>query len=334
MSISKDKKDQIKLYLLGKIAQNEPSAVQKTAQTFNLTLATVYKYLDAMIEDGVVNKVKRGQYVLASKTKTIRISSDDPIFASEDSIYGRFVRPLLERLPLNVKGIWAYLCGEMLNNVIDHAQAEQLEITVIQDYLNTTVQIADNGIGIFEKIRAFLGLDSNEEAVGELFKGKLTTDEKHHSGEGIFFSSRLADEFVIFSSGLVFTHNRFDNDALLRELSGEGTVVRMTLSNFSKKEAKDVFNQYADLDSGFARTQIPLRQYFETSPVSRSQAKRLCSRLDRFHEVVLDFAGLDWMGQGFAHQIFVVFQNEHPDIKLVPINMSDDVEKMYKHVTG
>ena len=333
MSISKDKKDQIKLYLLEKIAQNEPSAVKKTAQSFGLTLATVYKYLDSMIADGVVNKVKRGQYVLVSKTKTMRISSDDPIFGSEDSIYGRFLRPLLEQLPLNVKGIWDYLCGEMLNNVIDHSQAEQLCITVIQDYLNTTVQIADNGIGIFEKIRTFLGLNSNEEAVGELFKGKLTTDEKHHSGEGIFFSSRLADEFVIFSSGLVFTHNRFDNDALLRELPREGTVVRMTLSNFSKKEAKDVFDQYADAESGFARTQIPLRQYFETSPVSRSQAKRLCSRLDRFHEVVLDFSGLSWIGQGFAHQIFVVFQNEHPAIKLVPINMSEDVEKMYKHVT-
>ena len=40
------------------------------------------------------------------------------------------------------------------------------------------------------------------------------------------------------------------------------------------------------------------------------------------------------MGQGFAHQIFVVFQNEHPEIRLIPINMSDGVAKMYAHVTG
>ena len=106
----------------------------------------------------------------------------------------------------------------------------------------------------------------------------------------------------------------------------------MTLSNFSKKEAKDVFNLYADSESGFTKTQIPLRQYFESSPVSRSQAKRLCSRLDRFREVTLDFTGLDWIGQGFAHQLFVVFQNEHPNIRLLPVGMTEDVEKMVRHV--
>ena len=46
------------------------------------------------------------------------------------------------------------------------------------------------------------------------------------------------------------------------------------------------------------------------------------------------FDGISWMGQGFAHQIFVVFQNEHPDIRLIPKNMNADVEKMYRHVTA
>ena len=62
------------------------------------------------------------------------------------------------------------------------------------------------------------------------------------------------------------------------------------------------------------------------------QTKRLCSRLDRFREVELDFTGLDWIGQGFAHQVFVVFQNAHPEIKLIPLNMNADVEKMYRRV--
>jgi len=38
-----------------------------------------------------------------------------------------------------------------------------------------------------------------------LAKGKLTTDPKRHSGEGIFFSSRMFDEFDILSGG-VFSH--------------------------------------------------------------------------------------------------------------------------------
>ena len=332
MSFTEGKKQQIRLYLLEKIAQGQASVVQKTAENFSVTPATVYKYLDQLENDHVVRKIKRGTYELIAVTEAFQLDRSDPDFVSEDRIYARCVRPLLAGLAINVRGIWDYLCGEMLNNVIDHSQAAHLEITVMQDYLNTTVQIADDGVGIFEKIRNFLGLASNEEAIGELFKGKLTTDAQHHSGEGIFFSSRLADEFAIYSSGLVFTHNRFDNDALLQKLPQVGTVVRMTLSNHSRKEAKDVFEQFADPDSGFTRTRIPLRQYFETAPVSRSQAKRLCSRLDRFREVELDFSGLDWIGQGFAHQVFVVFQNAHPDIKIIPMNMNEDVEKMYRHV--
>lgn len=38
------------------------------------------------------------------------------------------------------------------------------------------------------------------------------------------------------------------------------------------------------------------------------------------------------MGQGFAHQLFVVFANAHPQIKIIPANMNEDIEKMYKHV--
>ncbi len=47
---------------------------------------------------------------------------------------------------------------------------------------------------------------------------------------------------------------------------------------------------------------------------------------------MLDFYEIEWMGQAFAHQMFVVYQNEHPAIILKPINMNDDVKGMYDHV--
>ena len=131
----------------------------------------------------------------------------------------------------------------------------------------------------------------------------------------------------------------YQSQALLRaadleaDFSAKGTTVYMVLANDSRKQAKDVFDVYADMDSGFTKTRIPLRNYFERSPVSRSQAKSLCARLEQFENVELDFEGLEWMGQGFAHELFAVFQNEHPDVKLIPVNMNDDVRKMYRHVT-
>ena len=107
----------------------------------------------------------------------------------------------------------------------------------------------------------------------------------------------------------------------------------MTLANDSRKQARDIFDQFASIDGGFAKTRIPLRHYFERAPVARSQAKRLCGRLETFREVELDFEDLDWMGQGFAHELFVVFPKEHPEVKLIPLHMNTDVQKMYVHVT-
>lgn len=81
-------------------------------------------------------------------------------------------------------------------------------------------------------------------------------------------------------------------------------------------------------------TYISLKDYFDRNPVSRFQAKLICSKLECYKEVELDFDGLEWIGQGFAHQLFVVFTKNHPDIKLTPFNLSDEVLKMYNHVVS
>ena len=67
---------------------------------------------------------------------------------------------------------------------------------------------------IFEKIKKHFNLPSLDEALCELFKGKLTTDEANHSGEGIFFTSKMMDNFLISSSGKIFTSSKFDDDTI------------------------------------------------------------------------------------------------------------------------
>lgn len=341
MSIAKEKKEAIRHYLLEKIDQRQPSAVKKTADAFGVTPATVYKYLDALEADGVLRKIKRGEYELLSRIRSVLLSRAAGELDSEMTVYERYLADAFRELPRNVQGIWDYICGEMINNVIDHSGAEHLEIRVAANALHTAVTLTDDGVGIFKKIKEYFGFDTVEEAVDELFKGKLTTDKQRHSGEGIFFSSRLADTFMILSDSHVFSHRRLEGDdfrkllqtaELEKDYTAMGTTVYMVLANDSRKRAKDVFDRFADVDDGFTRTRIPLNNYFERSPVSRSQAKSLCGRLEQFEEVELDFEGLDWMGQGFAHQVFVVFQNEHPSVKLIPVNMNDDVRKMYRHV--
>lgn len=54
----------------------------------------------------------------------------------------------------------------------------------------------------FGKLVDHFHFEDEQQAALELSKGKLTTDPKNHSGQGIFFSSRAFDSFGLYSGGL------------------------------------------------------------------------------------------------------------------------------------
>ena len=333
MKYTTEKKQTIILYILEKIAAEVPSLSKTVAETFNISTNTVHTYLNELIETGVIEKQKRGQYKLINTHYEYTFKRSEDELVSDTLPYDYCLEKHINHLGENVRRIWAYGLSEMVNNVIDHSNAENMKVIVIQNYLSTSVLLSDDGVGIFEKIKKHFGLPSLDEAICELFKGKLTTDEANHSGEGIFFTSKMMDAFLISSSGKIFTSSKFDDDSIFDlNANVQGTCVLMSLSNFTHKTPMEIFDQYSDVDGSFVTTRIPLKNIFDASPVSRSQAKRVCNRLEKFAEAILDFDGIEWIGQGFAHQIFVVFKNAHPEISIVPQNMNDSVESMYNHV--
>lgn len=66
--------------------------------------------------------------------------------------------------------------------------------------------------------------------------------------------------------------------------------------------------------------------------VSRAQAKSLVAGFGEANIVVLDFAGVDEIGQGFADELLRVFRNANRNIELNPINMSASVAQMISRV--
>ena len=333
MKFSEEKKQAISRYILEKIAEGNPSITKTVSESLGINQNTVHSYITEMIESGVITRKKRGEYELVQRTYEYRLERSRGDLDSDISAYSHYLAALLQDTAKNVQGIWEYAFSEMINNVMDHSAASEAVVLVERDSVRTAVILKDNGVGIFRKIRDYFGLESLDEAIEELFKGKLTTDSLHHSGEGIFFTSRMMDDFLILSDGKVFCIDKYD-ESILSDIGmpDTGTVIYMNLSNTSNKTAKEIFDRYSDIDSGFTKTSIPLRNIYDSSPVSRSQARRLSHRLDRFEEVTLDFDGLEWMGQGFAHELFVVFTREHPEVRLLPVNMNNAVEKMYRHV--
>ena len=325
----------VRRFIIENLAVHPGDIVRLAAEKFGCSRQAVHKHLQRLATEGAVTetgKTRSKEYRLASLVQWQRDYSVAPGLA-EDVTWRMDIAPLLSTLPENVLSIWHYGFTEMFNNVIDHSGATQVSISLMKTAAATTVQIYDNGVGIFKKIQAALGLVDERHAVLELAKGKFTTDPAHHSGEGIFFSSRMFDKFVILSSEVYFSHE-FDKreDWILQPTAaGGGTLVRMVLQNHTARTIKKVFDKFiSDDEYGFTKTVVPVKlmRYGDDALVSRSQAKRLLARFERFKVVMLDFSGVAMIGQAFADEVFRVFRSKHPEVDLIPIHASSEVKRM------
>ena len=158
---------------------------------------------------------------------------------------------------------------------------------------------------------------------------------KWHSGEGIFWISKLADRFTLSSYDYRLKVDTLIGDYAVEKLDENvlGTEVSFEISLKTKKSLQKLFEKYALEREGYAftTTEIPIKLY-EIGEVwiSRSQAKKVLNGLERYRKVILDFKGIKVIGQGFADEIFRVFRKNHPEIILEPINMAPVVALMVR----
>lgn len=259
-----------------------------------------------------------------------------------DEIEAKF--PLVLKLSENVRSIFTYAFSEMLNNAIEHSGSKKISVDVSIKDQQLLFIVNDFGVGVFRNIMQKKGLKSELEAIQDLLKGKTTTMPKSHSGEGIFFTSKVGDEFILDSYGYRLIVNNKVKDIFLQEVKGKGkrkngTKVIFKISVESTDHLNDVFRRYTNIDEesnyGFDKTEIKVKLYtIGGVHISRSQARRVLVGLDKFRVIVFDFDRVAVVGQAFADEIFRVFHNKYPKIKLEVVNMNDAVKFMVERAKG
>lgn len=335
MSKVRARGEEIRRYIVSKVEDHPADVAALTARKFGISRQAVNNHIRRLVEENALvpeGATRARKYKLRSLVQW-RQSFLLTEKLAEDIVWRESVFPQFGAMPDNVVAIWQYGFTEMLNNAIDHSDGSTVSVHMKRTAASTEVAILDDGVGIFRKIQGELGLLDERHAILELSKGKLTTDPDSHTGEGIFFSSRLFDKFQILSGATFFSHDFGEPEdwILERAKQGAGTAVWMRLHNHTSRTVKKVFDQYTtDDDFGFTRTVVPVRlaQYGDDLLVSRSQAKRLLARVDRFKTVVFDFSGVSAIGQAFADEIFRVFANHHPNVELIPFRANSSVERM------
>jgi len=330
---------QIRDFLLRSIAEGAEDLVARTGARFQLSRQAIHRHLRALQAADLVDasgKTRGRRYALAVLE---RKSAASPLAGLEEHrLWQDTVAPWFSDLPEPARRIWAYGFSEMVNNAVDHSEGRQLDVWMEKDAVAVRMGIVDDGVGIFSKIQRALSLGDERQAVLELAKGKLTTDPARHTGEGIFFASRAFDEFTILSGGTAYLSEfaKPEDWVMERKQPEAGTVVLLKLYSDTRRSLPELFDAFRgrDGDFGFKRTVVPVRllQYGEEQLVSRSQARRLLARFERFDVVALDFAGIEMIGQAFADEIFRVFARAHPDTSLEVANESPEVHKSIQRV--
>ncbi|WP_457100129.1 STAS-like domain-containing protein [Microbacterium sp. P5_E9] len=255
---------------------------------------------------------------------------------SEDDVWRR-LRDELEghigALPVRARAILNYAVTEMVNNAIDHSRGSTVVIDASLAARTTRIAIGDDGVGVFANLATLAGLSSPAEAVVEITKGKRTTAPAHHSGEGIFFTSKAVDSFDISANGFRVVFDNLIEDVAFGVSSGAGTTVVLILDLDTQRDLVAVFDAYADEESGFHRT-TPRIQLVSVAGdfISRSEAKRFAAGLEQFTRVELDFAGVELIGQGFADELFRVWRTEHPGTALETFGANRGVQLMIDRV--
>lgn len=321
------------LSILKTVSKSGKNVAIRIADEFGISRQAASARLRTAIKNGLIDKQGVGRGVAYSLSELKRVHQEfERVGLSEDRVWQSLLAPIVADLPENVRNIWNYGFTEMVNNAIDHSGSNKITVWCVRNALYTQAWVSDDGVGIFIKIQKALDLYDPRESILELAKGKFTTDPANHSGEGIFFSSKVFDLFDIRSGSLHFMHDEGLNDILIeRPKNAPGTLVVMRLMNDCKRTTREIFDKFAAPDEyTFAKTIVPVKlaQYEGEQLVSRSQAKRLIFRFEKFKTVILDFSGVEEIGQAFSDEVFRVFQNAHKDTKLVPVKMTPAVKDM------
>ena len=333
--------------ILNIVKEKGKISTQDLASKFKISRQYAHDLITFLLKKGDLIKIgstRSAYYILPKDVNRIRRGKELSqrfinVKLKEHEVYEKLEKqnPFILSLPDSIKSILYYAFTEMFNNAIEHSKSKYIDVKMSLANDKLVFKVDDPGIGVFRNIKLRKKLGTELEAIQELLKGKTTTMPKSHSGEGIFFTSKIADVFVLKSYNYRLTVNNDIDDIFVEELTfsnektRKGTSVSFSISVNSKKHLNDIFRKYQSdpKEYAFDKTEIHVKLYTLGSIyISRSQARRILAGLEKFRLIILDFDQVPTAGQAFADEIFRVFQKKYPGIKIKPINMNESVKFM------
>ncbi len=179
---------QIEKYILENVESHPSDIGRITGEQFGISRMSIARHLRNLVAKRQITatgNTKARKYELKSIVAD-SFKLDVTSNLEEDIIWRERALPLMNGIRENVLNICQYGFTEMLNNVISHSDSNKVLISITRNAINVSIMVADYGVGIFKRIQTAFNYDDPRHALLELSKGKLTSDQEVHTGEGIF----------------------------------------------------------------------------------------------------------------------------------------------------
>jgi anti-sigma regulatory factor (Ser/Thr protein kinase) len=333
----------IKEIILDQLSKKREIKVSDVIKVTGFSRAFINRFFQELKKEGkisLIGKANKAYYVLASNESRAkkdilfvkRIIKNENLLEDEVLEEIKNNSGIFSKLPKNIANIVEYAFTEMLNNAIEHSKSKEITVLMNREKDLISFEVADHGIGILKNIMSKRNLSNEMEAIQDLLKGKQTTDPQRHSGEGIFFTSKIADNFSVQGSAKKIIFNNIVKDYFIKDVAEmKGTKVIFSVSVKSKKELGDIFKEFSGEAFGFNKTKVKVNLFeIDDSYVSRSQARRVLAGLDKFKDIILDFKNIESIGQGFADEVFRIWPKSHPGKKIEYENTNENILFMIK----
>lgn len=335
-SVSDPRPTESVAHAIDRLLAAQPSvAPREIAHAAGVTRQAAHRHLVALVASGELVREGAGRST-RYRRRALLSHTYDLAGLREDEVWAAERRALTERDPDVLAGgtvnqVLGFALTEMVNNAIDHSRGSVVSVRWFVDDATVAFEVEDDGVGAFATVREEFGLDDDFQAIGELSKGRQTTQASRHSGLGILRTSRLVDEFTLAAGHYVWrvVSARADSAIGWLDPARRGTQVRAVVERATTATLSRVMDDVSGPSSqGLDRTSIRVSLFSTGDFVSRSEAKLVGSRLEPFGVVELDFTGVDAVGQAFADELFRVWALQHPGVDLVAVHTNPAIDAM------
>ncbi len=328
----------VRRYIINNLSNHQKDIIRMVVRKFGLSRQAALRHMYILITDGKVTatgKTKDRSYQLKPIVERSYSFSITPQL-KEDQLFHEKISPYLDNLEPEIREICEFGFSQVMNNVISHSKGKTCEIHILKNEGKFSFTIIDDGVGVYSKVTKHFSLENDRHAILELSKGKMTTDPAHHTGDGLFFASRLFDRFILESSGLEWKHELKNEKWSISPVKRKkGTSILLEIKSLSNRSLKNVMKEYST-NGGmiFNRTCVPviLSKLDSENLFSRSQARRLTQNMEEYKNICFDFAGLDMVSHSFADEVFRVYQQEKPHQKLEWRNSNPELIELFTEI--